>query len=259
MKSNLYETMRKENCDLPDCTCMKCVIRRERSQRRGNYQFSSMGTNYMSNYSEKEVVASPKYFNRSNRNNFDGSYKKHLTSGLMSTMKFDFKPFKVKLDEDNSDKTNLKSFPFFGNSSYKTNFAGYGSPSNGNDPKEDLPYIKIPFRGKSNYLENFKKYKENVYSNRDPNKAIKCSLGFKAFMSPDNTNKKQRFKDFDFKKEIYCPPQKSYKATREKATIIPAKYLDADSTTYENFYNGDNKNCKLESFLHNKGVGFLQL
>ena len=49
----------------------------------------------MNEFEEKNPVSSPKNFNRSNRNSFDRTYKEHLSSGLMSTMKFDFKPFKV--------------------------------------------------------------------------------------------------------------------------------------------------------------------
>jgi len=238
---------------------MKCIIRRERTQRKGNYQFSSMGTNYMNEYEEKKMISSPKYFNRSNRNCFDGTYKKHLSSGLMSTMKFDFKPYKVKLDEDNSEKFKLNSFPFWGNSSYRSTFMNYGSASNGNDPKEKLPFIKIPFRGKSNYLDNFKKYENDVYSNRDSSLPINCSLGFKGYMSPQSV-KMEQFQPADFvKQDYYFSPKRSFKATREKATIIPAKYHDADSTTYENFFNEKNNNCQLENFLHSKGAGFMQL
>ena len=255
MKSNVM--IADKNCDYPNCTCMKCVIRRERSQRKGNYQFSSAGTQYMNEYEEKKYISSPKYFNRSNRNCFDGTYKKHLSSGLMSTMKFDFKPFKVKLDEDNSNKHNLKSFPFWGKSSYDTNFANYGSASNGNDPKKDLPFIKIPFRGGSNYGDNFQKHKDD-YSDRDSNLKINCSLGFKGYMNPES-HKSEQFKPADFTQQHYFSPERSYKATREKATIIPAKYHDADSTSYENFFNEKNKHCKLDSFLHSKGKRFMQL
>jgi hypothetical protein len=265
MKSDLVECTNpnpntiNENSEWPKCSCMKCIIRRERTQRKGNYQFSSMGTNYMNEYEEKKMISSPKYFNRSNRNCFDGTYKKHLSSGLMSTMKFDFKPYKVKLDEDNSEKFKLNSFPFWGNSSYRSTFMNYGSASNGNDPKEKLPFIKIPFRGKSNYLDNFKKYENDVYSNRDSSLPINCSLGFKGYMSPQSV-KMEQFQPADFvKQDYYFSPKRSFKATREKATIIPAKYHDADSTTYENFFNEKNNNCQLENFLHSKGAGFMQL
>ena len=255
MKSNLNDSAKKEDC-YPSCSCTKCVIRRERTQRKGNYQFSSMGSNYMQEFEEKQIASSPKYFNRSNRNNFDGTYKTHLSSGLMSTMKFDFKPYKVKLDEDNSEKHKLNSFPFWGKSSYNTNFANYGSASNGNDPLEKLPFIKIPFRGKSNYYDNYKTYKEDVYSNRESNKKINCSLGFKGFMSPESV-KSEQFKPADFSQKHYFSPERSYKATREKAMIIPAKYHDANSTTYENFFNNKSRNCKLETYLNNKGVGLI--
>lgn len=245
--------------DYPICSCMKCIIRRERSQRKGNYQFSSLGTNYMKEFKEKKMITSPKYFNRSNRNCFDGTFKQHLSSGLMSTMKFDFKPFKVKLDEDNSNKRNLKSFPFWGNSSYNSTYANYGSASNGNDPKQNLPFIKIPFRGNSNYIENFKKYKDDVYSNRDPSLPINCSLGFKGFMSPQSV-KSEQFPPADFNTQgHYFSPERTYKAVKEKSNIIPAKYHNADSTTYENFFNDKNKNCELESYLQTKGMGFMKL
>lgn len=245
-----------DKCDLPTCTCMKCIIRRERSQRKGNYKFSSMGTIYMNEFDEKIPISSPKYFNRSNRNGFDGIYKTHLSSCLTSTMKFDFKPFKVKLEEDNSQKMMINSFPFMGNSSYKSNFANYGSASNGNEPNQKLPFIKVPFRGNSNYLEDFKKYREDVYRNRNKNLAIESTLGFKGIMSPQSL-KKEQFQPADFSQGHYFSPERSYKYQREKATIIPAKYHEADST-YENFFDDKTKRCKLQNFLKNKGSSFLQ-
>ena len=254
MKSDLLGS---EKCELPNCTCMKCVIRRERSERKGNYQFSSMGTTNMNEFGEKNPVSSPKYFNRSNRNSFDGTFKQHLSSGLMSTMKYDFKPFKVKLDEDNSENRKLKSFPFWGKSSYNSTYANYGSASNGNDPKEKLPFIKVPFRGNSNYIENFKQYKDDVYKNRDPNLAIDCSLAFKGFMSPESV-KAEQYRPSDFTQVHYFSPEQSWKRQREKATIVPANYHEADST-YENFYSDKRNECPLKSFLHTKGESFVQL
>jgi len=251
------QNLNNENCDLPRCSCMKCIIRRERSQRRGNYQFSSMGTIYRNDFEEKKTVIAPNFYNRSITNNFEGSYKKHLSNGLMSTMKFDFKPFKVKIDDDNYVKNKMNPYPFWGRSSYKATYGIYGSASNGNEPKENLPFIKVPFRGKSNYEDDYKKYKEDIYSNRDPNLKIDCSLEFKGYMSPQSLTKEQ-YRPADFSKKYYFSP-KRIKNVQEKGSIVAAKYHDLESSSYDNFFNKKIDNCKLGNYLHNKGVGYMQL
>jgi hypothetical protein len=251
--------LNNENCDWPRCSCMKCIIRRERSQRKGNYQFSSMGTIYMNDFEEKKTVVSPNFLNRSIRNNFEESYNKHLPNSLMSTMKFDFKqPFKVKPDNDIYVKNKINPFPFCGRSSYKATYGNYGSASNGNEPKENLPFIKVPFRGKSNYEDDYKEYKEDIYSNRDGNMKINCSLEFKGYMSPQSLNKEQ-YKPADFSKKYYFSEKRFSKNIQEKGSILAAKYHDADSSSYNNFFKKKIINCKLGNFLNNKGVGYMQL
>lgn len=249
-----------EKVTVPLCSCGKCIIRRQRNPQHNLYSYSkNMGSTYLQDYESKEQTFSPKYLNRSIRNCFEGSYREHLPAGLMSTMKFDFKPFRIKLEESKAESKLLDSFPFWGKSTYNTFFPSYGSASNGNNAKEKLPRILVPFRGNSNYLENYKKYESEIYRNRDPTMMQTGSLNFKGFMSPETTLR-DNFRPIDLKQKHYFSSEKPLKCEKEKTKIIPANYPNGDfKSTYENFYSSSKQDCELARYLTKKGLKTLEL
>ncbi len=148
--------------NVPLCTCGKCIIRRQRNPRQNLYCYKNLTSTYLNDYVRTSTGEAPKYLNRSKRNCFDRSYKEHLPAELMSTMKFDYKPFKIKLDSNKDDFKKIENLPFYGRTSYNFFFPNYGSASNGNQPKQKVPRIIVPFKGNSNYLENYKKLRTHV-------------------------------------------------------------------------------------------------
>jgi len=252
-----------EKMTVPICSCGKCIIRRDRFGNRGTkYPYNkTMGSTYNKTHDLKGKGLSAQFFNRSIRNGFEGSYKEHLTAGLMSTMKFDFKPFLVKLDTSRLENQNLEQTPFFGKSTYSANFPSWGGASCGNGPKEKLPFINVPFRGNSNYLENHRKFDEDNYRYLSPNLKQISSLGFKGKILNDS-NVKESYKPFESEKTYYLSLERPKKFDKEKAVIIPADYPKSDnlSSTYGvNFRNNLNTECELAQFLKRSGMKNLEL
>lgn len=250
-----------KNIIVPRCTCGKCIIKRQRNVKPNFFPYNkNMGSTYSKDFDLKDSCSSPRYFNRSKRNGFDGSYKEHLPAGLMSTMKFDFKPFLIKLEETKSTTTLVESTPFFGRSSYNINFPSWGSASSGNTKRLPLPQINLPFRGNSNYLENYTKYEEEIYKNRDPIINNKSNLYFKGLMSPESTVR-DAYRPIDLKQSHYFSTEKPKKFLKEKAVIIPHQYSKADfRSTYDDFYTENPRyNCELAMYLDNKGLKQLEI
>jgi len=252
-----------EKLTVPFCSCGKCIIRRDRNGNRGTkYPYNkNMGSTYNKTHDLKGKGLSALYFNRSIRNGFEGSYKEHLTAGLMSTMKFDFKPFLIKLDNSRLENQNLEQTPFFGKSTYSANFPSWGGASSGNGLKEKLPIINVPFRGNSNYLENHKKFEEENYRYLSPNLKQHSTLEFKGKILNDS-NFKESYKPFEKEKTYYLNPDRPKKADKEKAVIIPADYPKSGNfgSTYGlNFKDSLNTDCELAQFLKKSGLNNLEL
>lgn len=233
---------------VPLCSCGKCIIRRTREKLKGNYSYNEkMSSTYDDYHDEKGLGNSAKYFNRSKRANFDVSHKEHLPSLLISTMKFDFKPYKVKLDADKKDMVKINTMPFFGNSTYSSFFPNWNC-SQQNIPKDELPYLKIPFRANSTYGDNFYKKRAQIPKFKPIN-----NLQFKGkfYGQPD-----EKFKDFD--KNAYLTDAAN-KSLNEKSKIIPADYPKKFDSTYRSEFNEGDNDCNLRKFLKESGMKNLEL
>lgn len=237
---------------VPLCSCGKCILRRNRDGNRNTkYPYNNkMGTTYTNSFQKKGKGLSAQFLNRSTRNDFDGKYKEHLTSGLMSSMKFDYKPYLVKMNPNQGDGDNMENTPFYGRSTYDSNFPSWGEASSGNGPKEKLPFIPVPFRGGTNYTDNFTKPR-NVFT---PNLKQVASIGFNGKILND-TNVRESYKPIERPFSMDRPR----KVEKEKAIIIPAEYPKEYGSTYGNSYNGFNKNCELANFLKKSGMKNLEL
>ena len=251
-----------EKMIVPYCTCGKCIIRRNRDRNSSiKYPYSKyLGSTYTKTHDQKGLGNSAQYFNRSVRNCFDGTYKEHLTAGLMSTMKFDFKPYLIKLDPNRKEDISLESVPFCGRSTYSSNFPSWGSATLNNNRKSELPIIPVPFRGNSNYLENFKKY-DNINKMNSPTLKQFSSLDFKGKILNDS-NVKESYKPFDREKVYYLSLERPKKSDKEKSVIIPSDYPKSNnlnSTYRENFNNSKGEECELADFLKKSGLKNLEL
>jgi len=74
--------------------------------------------------------------------------------------------------------------PFFGNSTYRTYYNGWGSTLEDKTPLEKLPDIKIPLRGNSNYKESYPKFPVDNYLPSNSQIIPKSSLTFFGKINP---------------------------------------------------------------------------
>lgn len=241
-----------EKLTVPFCSCGKCIIRRNRDLNRNpKYPYNSkMSTTYNNSFQKKDKGLSAPYFNRSLRNGFDGKFKQHLTSGLMSTMKFDYKPFMIKLDSKNIPN-NFENTPFYGRSTYGCNFPSWGSPSSGNGPEEKLPLISVPFNGISNYDDSYKPLEG--YKN-SPKIVIPSTMAFRGRMLY-NPNARESYRDL--KNPFSMEKPKKY--DKERTLLIPADYPKEFDSTYKGSYGDLNSYCELANYLKKSGMTRLEL
>jgi len=240
---------------VPLCTCGKCIIRRNHGLNSTlKYPYpKNLSSTYNAEHNEKPLKNSCDYFNRSKNNNFDNRYREHLPSLLMSTMKFDYKPFKVKIDPSRLEKTPIESIPFYGRSSYRTSYPGWQAPAKSTDGARKLPFIKVPFRGNSNYRESFQNV--NIIGNKYPPMKPRDNLEFKGIMQNET-----------LVRDSYKNPNRTFhaenprKADKEKSYLIPAKYPTDYGSTYTHFFKDIDKNdCELAQYLKKTGLKNLVL
>lgn len=240
--------LKGEKVTVPLCSCGRCIIRRKRDDLQGNYPYNDkMASTYCDHFDKKKFGNSATYFNRSKNSNFDINHREHIPSLLVSTMKFDYKPYKVKLDFDKKETIKINTMPFFGNSTYSSFFPNWNCSQN-KSPSEKLPHLKIPFRANSTYGDNFYK-KKPIHQRYKPFN----NLSFKGkFYGQPN----EKYNDFD--KNAYINDGNN-KYLNEKSKIIPADYPKKFDSTYRIEYNDEKDQCDLAVFLKKSGMKHLEL
>ena len=201
-------------------------------------------------WKEKENSKGIAYY-KSKHSGFDDNYKEHLTSGLISTQKFDYKPFKIELDNIKKENTLVQSLPFFGRSTYQSAFPNWGNSTPGNDKKSEYNSINIPLRGKSNYAENYIKFDEKNYRPYTQAGINKGTLEFFGKFSDYTTTRYNHRGMNENEKKFYINKQKPKKNEIERSCLIPASIPKSNfMTTYSmNFTDRkNNQKCALAEF-----------
>jgi len=252
----------KEIDDLvPLCTCGKCIVKRIRKDNFESFPYNkNLSSAYTSDFDWKNNRQVPKFYNRSKYSGFEGSYKEHLPTGLMSTMKFDFKPFKVKMEDKQVEEHKILSVPFFGRTTYSTNYPSWGAASVGSRDRVELPEIKVPLRGNSNYSENYIKYDKDFYKKRDQ-LLSKSTLEFYGKFNPDTTFKTS-FKPVDFNQPHYFNRERMTKTKVEgKSSLIPAEFPKSnfESLYSQSYVDFKDKRCALSEYMKRKGIKSLEI
>jgi len=206
---------------------------------------------YNQDFNWKSQGNSPSaYYNKSKYSGFDGVYKEHLSSGLISTQKFDFKPFKIEMKENKKENVLIQSLPFFGRSTYETMYPNWGAASAGQKTVVEPNDLQIPLRGHSNYAENFIKYPANHYQQAKPDIHPKANLDFAGKFVSDTSNRTD-FKAINLKKNPAFTVEKFNKNDIEKSSLIPAPFPKSNITsTYGNDFTKlkNGKNCLLNEY-----------
>jgi hypothetical protein len=243
---------------VPICTCGKCLVKRAHKNFNTNFPYNkNLGTTYSTDFPCQSQPGKDEMYNRSKHSAFEGVVKEHLPSSLVSTMRNDYKPFKVKIDEDQPTQDKVKSAPFFGRSSYTTEYPDWGSTLVGKEKPEVMPDIKVPLRGQAHYKENFPKYDDNFYKKREPINFAKDTLQFFGKVNPETTYGNS-FQPVDFKQEHYFPNESYKKTDIEKTTFIPTDFPTPD-TLYQSEYKKHDTKCKLAEYLKRLGMAVLEI
>lgn len=247
---------------IPKCTCGKCIVKRLRKDFFTSFPYSkNLGSTYTGDFDWKTAQKNPDFYNRSKHSGFEGVYREHLPTGLISTMKFDYKPFKVKMEEKQPEEHKILSVPFFGRTTYQTKYPNWGSSSVGSKGRMELPEIKVPLRGNSNYRENYTNYDPGFYKKRDPTNFQRSTLEFYGKLNPDTTFNTS-YKPIDFNQPHYFNRERMTKTIVEgKSSFVPA---DFPPSNFESLYSQSyvdymDKKCHLAEYLKKRGLKYLEI
>ena len=87
---------------VPKCTCGKCIVRRLRENVFTPFPYAKdLASTYKDDYDWKTNQKEGPEYNRSKHNSFEGAYKEHIPTSLISTAKMSYKPFKVREKKKN--------------------------------------------------------------------------------------------------------------------------------------------------------------
>jgi hypothetical protein len=243
---------------VPVCTCGKCLVKRLRKNFFTSFPYNKgLSSTYGTDYPGKNPIGKEDLYNRAKHTGFEGVYKEHLPTSLMSTMKYDFKPFQVKLEDEKPTEHKVESIPFFGRSMYNTHYPNWGSTLIGKEKPEVLPEIKVPLRGKPHYKENYIAYDPNFYQKRDPTNFAKDTLQFFGKVQPETTYGTS-FKPVDFNQPHYFPKDTFKKTDIERTSLIPTDFPTPD-TLYQTDYKPYDSKCRLAEYLKSRGMRQLEI
>ena len=100
---------------VPKCTCGKCIVRRLRENLFTPFPYAKdLASTYKDDYDWKTNPKEGPEYNRSKHNSFEGAYKEHIPTSLISTAKMSYKPFKVREEKKQKPEEEPYKIPFIG-------------------------------------------------------------------------------------------------------------------------------------------------
>jgi hypothetical protein len=237
---------------MPVCSCGQCIKKRLTTSNFTKFPYSKNLTSiYNQEYGWKMSSTLPSiYYNKSKHTGFEGVYKEHLSSGLISTQKFDYKPYKVEIKDPKKENNLIQSLPFFGKSTYDTMYPNWGAANPNNKAIVDPIILNIPMRGNSNYAENYVRFPKQYYQTHTPSLHPKATLEFGGKFNPDTTNRVD-YKAMVLKKNPAFTVEKFDKNTIEKSNLIPAPFPKSNMiSTYGQYFIPlkNTKKCALNEY-----------
>jgi hypothetical protein len=245
-----------DSCEVPYCTSKKCIDKNIKKGIFTNFPYNpNISSAYGSEFDWKTNQNSSNFYNRSKHTGFEGAYRENLPTSLISTMKFDYRPFRVNLEEKEKEQHEVFSVPFIGRSTYQTKFPRWGDTMVSAKEKAHTSEINVPFGGESNYKENYIKYQPNFYKKRDLLNLKNSSLNFFGKINPE-TSYGSTYKPIDFNQPHYFQKQKYTKYTAEGKSILePAKFPKSNfqSLYSQSFQDFSDKKYSLANILAESG------
>jgi hypothetical protein len=145
-----------DNVHAEACFCGKCIKRRHKKSNFSVYPYSQdIESTYNLYFKEKQNDHSlPPVYVKSMHSSLDLGQKKNHSSGLFSTHKFDYRPFKIEPHEPAQPKIPEK-VPFIGSSSYNNAYIDWKVQAQERSSKVKYIDTNVPLRGLSNYKEAY--------------------------------------------------------------------------------------------------------
>ena len=233
---------------VPQCTCGKCIVRKKHTEEDPSIPYNKdLSSIYTSDYPPKKPIKDKGFLNKAKLTGFDHQFKETLPGGLTSTMKGDYIPFNVEIEDPKKKSYDIYSGPFTGPTTNDVYYLNWGSTGAAPTKTSQFPDIHIPLRGNSNYNENYVEYPN--YQKRVPIK------------NNDNTQPHGKLNGDTTYNTDYVP----HESTTEKIKPIPSSnFITADNppdnfdTTYRiNYINYDDKVCRLRKYLNARGIRYL--
>lgn len=249
---------------VPPCTCGKCIVRRLRKDFFNSFPYNkNLASTYKDDYDWKtnQPDNPDEVYNRSKHTGFEGQYKEHIPTSLISTMKMDYRPFKVKLDEKPKPQKEPFVIPFMGRTTYQQNYPNWGVMPVGNGDDCKIPEINVPLRGQSNYKENYPRYDQKFYQKGEPLDFAKATLNFYGKINP-RTTYGEAYKPVDFGNQNYFPKDPLINTAKgENSVFMPADFPpnNFESEYATNYKDYDDKMCKLRKYLNARGMKYLEI
>ena len=235
---------------VPQCTCGKCIVRKKRLIEDPSIPYNKdLASIYTTDYPPKRPIKDNGFVNRSKLTGFDNQFKETLPDGLTSTMKGDYIPYDVKLEDRGKKTFDIYSGPFTGPTTYEVNYLNWGSTGQAPSKVSAYPDIKIPLRGDSNYNENYIKYPTDKYKVRDPIRPVDSQKPHGKLA--DTTTYNNDYVPKDLTNDRFKPLQNSNFISADN----PPDNFD---TTYRiNYIDYDDKMCRLRKYLNARGMRYL--
>ena len=233
---------------VPQCTCGKCIVRKKRVEEDPSIPYNKdLASIYTSDYPPKKPIRDQGFLNRAKLSGFDNQYKENLPGGLTSTMKGDYIPYDVELEDPKKKTYDIYTGPFIGPTTNDVHYLNWGSTGSVPTKMTTFPDIHIPLRGNSNYNENYIKYPN--YKPRDPVKNTDYDKPH-GKLAGDTTYKTDYVpKDSDYEK---------IKPLQSNNFITADNPPDNFDTTYRiNYIDYDDKMCRLRKYLNARGMRYL--
>ena len=235
---------------VPQCTCGKCIVRRERKNEDPVIPYNKdLSSIYTSDYPPKKPIRDNGFLNRAKLTGFENSFKETLPGGLTSTMKGDYVPYDVKPEKPKQTSYDIYSGPFTGPTTNEVNYLNCGSSAAGKTKQTTFPDIKIPLRGNSDYNDNYIRYPPENYKKREP------------FRITDNQKPHGKLADDTTYNTDFVPHEinnERFKPLMSSNFINSENPPDNFDTTYKiNYINYDDKMCRLRKYLNARGMRYL--
>jgi hypothetical protein len=255
----LEVTINGQKTFVPPCTCGKCIVRRLRKDFFNGFPYSKdMASTYKDDYPWKtnDPENPDDVYNRAKHSNFDGQYKENIPTSLMSTMKMDYRPFKVKSTEPKKKEVDDFKIPFMGKSVYKKEYPNWGAMTPVPDSPEDaIPDIQVPLRGISNYNENYVKHPDEYYKKGDPLNFSKPTLKFDGDLDPRTTyNEAYKPVDNTFRDDNPFNAAKGENTALMSADNAPGAFDTTYKRDYKKYGSGM---CELRKYLNARNMRYL--